>query len=1005
MFGFGYNKEKSRAAAEKYLQQNKLQNAIAEYEKILKAEPKDLTILNTVGDVYARLGENAKAIERFRIVADAYIADGANVKALALYKKMSKLDPTDLAAMEKLAELYRRQGLVADARSQLLHTAEAYTRRNQSRETLRILKQLVLFDPENVQVIIRTADLMIRGGKKAEAREMLSKSASTLLERRALEPASKVLERLISIDGDNLRAQEMRAHVTFELGDAAKAAELYEAIPDLDSRVESLRKLLSAKLSLGNLDEASTIARKLATVHGDAGGMGRLADELYKRNDILRAIEIYSEFAPQLISHNKEGVLANLQGAVSRVRSDPDALQSLYELFQRVGESTMFAEILELLGNACVQGGQLERARDVYKQLIEMEPENVSHLKAYSQICTRLDPSAPPPPVAAETKEKDAPQALEQFRTDSEPDLPPQSYAPQIEETIAAALSEAEIYESHSSKKHSIGILEQALTSAPEDLRLLRTLGQLYRQAGDTSKSSRCFATMQRVLEQMGAAEAAAHYANFVQPGDETTWETKGTEFTATEFELTEQAPSGGTEEVDLSDEWESVWEQDSKEESPAPAAADNPAPEQAVPSAGPEPAPAASPTPGGHITELLEEARFCLSQQIWSEAEAAIARLAEVFPEHPELEDLRAQLQAGTSAATEEESSPEAESTATEIQQEADGSEAFDAIEIIEVTDDASTSSVTAGAEAKASEETPVEANLTDAATATEREESAPRPAPFQSLHALAAELESDLGEEFSPVPQPPRRPAPAGAPPVQAQAKQSAELQPPAASDPLSVPEPEPITVPAPEAWAASAAEEAEPLLDLQEPTPLQPAVPDVFDPAPIAGIAASADPFPPPESPLDAPASVFGDLIEEFESELAPEGDGNDDPESHFSLGLAFRDMGLLDEAIGELQKVCHQAGNGLSDSRAQQAYIWLATCFVEKSVPEASFKWFQRALDAAPDEAARTAVTYELASAYQAAGRKQEALEHFLEVYGSNIDYRDVASRIRELRTAP
>ena len=130
---------------------------------------------------------------------------------------------------------------------------------------------------------------------------------------------------------------------------------------------------------------------------------------------------------------------------------------------------------------------------------------------------------------------------------------------------------------------------------------------------------------------------------------------------------------------------------------------------------------------------------------------------------------------------------------------------------------------------------------------------------------------------------------------------------------------------------------------------------------------------------------------------------ENDDND-PETHFNLGIAFREMGLLDEAIGELQKVCRLAGQGLSPARTQEAYIWLATCFVEKSVPEASFKWFLRALEAAPDEESRTAVNYELASAYAAAGMKREALDRFMEVYGTNIDYRDVASRIHELRAA-
>ena len=216
--------------------------------------------------------------------------------------------------------------------------------------------------------------------------------------------------------------------------------------------------------------------------------------------------------------------------------------------------------------------------------------------------------------------------------------------------------------------------------------------------------------------------------------------------------------------------------------------------------------------------------------------------------------------------------------------------------------------------------------------------------------------------------------------------------------------------------------------PMLELETELDLEPAaqpasaLPDLFDSDPLpleSTLAPAPAPLPPP--PAAAPPalvpyvaasvepqpeltpSVFGSLLQDFERDLETPQAQDDDPETHFNLGIAFREMGLLDEAIGELQKVCHLA-NGLTRDRAQQAYIWLATCFVEKSVPEASFKWFLRALDTAPDEDSRTAVNYELASAYEAAGRKREALNHFLEVYGSNIDYRDVATRIRELRSA-
>src|SRR5215468_11088374 len=93
-FGFGFNKQKVLSSAEKFVQQGKLQNAIAEYEKILKNDPKDLTVTNTVGDLYSRLGDQPRAVECFKGVGDAYASQGFTVKAIAMYKKISKLQPS-----------------------------------------------------------------------------------------------------------------------------------------------------------------------------------------------------------------------------------------------------------------------------------------------------------------------------------------------------------------------------------------------------------------------------------------------------------------------------------------------------------------------------------------------------------------------------------------------------------------------------------------------------------------------------------------------------------------------------------------------------------------------------------------------------------------------------------------------------------------------------------------------------------------------------------------------
>jgi len=142
------------------------------------------------------------------------------------------------------------------------------------------------------------------------------------------------------------------------------------------------------------------------------------------------------------------------------------------------------------------------------------------------------------------------------------------------------------------------------------------------------------------------------------------------------------------------------------------------------------------------------------------------------------------------------------------------------------------------------------------------------------------------------------------------------------------------------------------------------------------------------------------MFGDLKSELESDTNR---ADEDPETHYNLGVAFREMGLLDEAIGEFQKVCQAAENGHRFNQIMQTYTWLAQCFLDKGVPEAAVRWYEKALKLPSlDQETRTALHYELASSFETAGNRPAALTNFLEVYGSNIDYRDVAERIKALR---
>ncbi len=142
---------------------------------------------------------------------------------------------------------------------------------------------------------------------------------------------------------------------------------------------------------------------------------------------------------------------------------------------------------------------------------------------------------------------------------------------------------------------------------------------------------------------------------------------------------------------------------------------------------------------------------------------------------------------------------------------------------------------------------------------------------------------------------------------------------------------------------------------------------------------------------------------EVFDEFRAELGEMGAEDEDLETHYNLGIAFREMGLLEEAIGEFQKVAQATDRGKAFRYAMQCCTLLGLAFMEKGQPAIAAIWYERALlTPGMDTESKLALRYDLGVAQESAGELDAALKSFSQVYAINIDYRDVAERIHSLQ---
>ena len=152
---------------------------------------------------------------------------------------------------------------------------------------------------------------------------------------------------------------------------------------------------------------------------------------------------------------------------------------------------------------------------------------------------------------------------------------------------------------------------------------------------------------------------------------------------------------------------------------------------------------------------------------------------------------------------------------------------------------------------------------------------------------------------------------------------------------------------------------------------------------------------------ENPNFDPLGDFRDELGIEENKIAAEED--DDYETHYQIATAYKEMGLLEDAIKEFQDAINMALPDDGTSRFFQCANLLGFCFMEKEMPNLALMWYRRAMETvnlSDDE--KNALQYEIACAYQAGGDEEKARKYFEQVYVVDVDYRDVSERLQKLQ---
>jgi pilus assembly protein FimV len=1041
-FGMAYNKSKYVEAAQKLLNQGKVAQAIAEYQQILKYEPRDQVTLMTIGELYIRQGETFQAIEYFERLAQLFVSDGFLTKAIAVYKRISKLAPEEVRPLEKLADLYVQQGVMSEARPLFLQLAELHLKNGKQPEAIALLKKLLLAEPDNLRIQVRLADLYQAMGQSGEALESYVQAAQRALARGDQGECERLADRALQINAKSLDALIVKARSFSSVGNTAKASDILERVPDLDKGGEPAELLLDIYLKSSKWDEASALALRIFS-HDEKNftATQKVTEGFLESGQGERAMSMLSRIRiPMTDAGEHEGVVHLLQSLATRLPGRLEPLEWLVETFGRTSDSFRLPDALANLGDALLASGKTARAKEIFEQLVDRDPENDSAKRKLNEVLRKTGALPPEPKVAVEPPafddnlqaelpqppavkirgglHDDTPTVDAQAAGSAKSSLAEQELDEETQKFIAQSLTDVDLFASYGLTQKAIGLLEAILRRAPMHTPTLEKLLDFVLGAGDDRRTAELAGQLEHIHAGRGDMRSSERFGELrrrFQRAAGLSDDEIAAAVAAAMPQPVDVQPVGKTEKPRV------------EEVAAAPASA-TPLEIEAVPlEAG-----VVTPAPAPQVSAELSGIEITKPREVIAPLQAAAESAAEEV-------DLSAEW-ASLLEETKEHGTPLEEISADEPTRAKAGSEEADlASSFLEQA--MSMKKSTPVPPQKASEELPefeVPADSPEAEEVDTPSAEIPTEITAAEQRAALAEQVFKEHEELLPDEELTMLPSPE-------HAEVAAEGRDPALDVPQNtVPE---KTAPEPDLDLDQDFElvlEAEPVVPAHEmlskippPLPKSPVPPKVQAGAPVNAQSLTTDDFlsdlakemdelglgeltrPVGHAPEEkATARAAGgeksaaaggeagplkEVFDEFRAELGEMGAEDEDLETHYNLGIAFREMGLLEEAIGEFQKVAQANDRGKAFRYAMQCCTLLGLAFVEKGQPAIAAIWYERALlTPGMDTESKLALRYDLGVAQESAGELDAALKSFSQVYAINIDYRDVAERIHSLQ---
>jgi len=379
--------------AERQANAGRLEEAIAEYRKLIAGESPDLTINNIIGDLYVKMGRNEEAVRAFQSVASYYESEGLYSQALAVYKKITKVDPENVVIMVRMGDVFDRQGFAMEAKREYVRAELRLRKEGRTKERMFLYDKLIKLDSENISFKLSLADLFSQEGFAEEAVLQLNDAAELLLGRGEDEEAEKIIQKAQSLKDNDARTLTNRIEILKRKGLGKEAIGIVNGILQGDKENLHFKNILGTLyLENGELKKAQEIFFGIVEQHPLNTRARIKLGKVYSLQDRPgKAYKLLEPLVTNLIKKQKEEAAIGILGiALSAKHLHLPALEKLAAIYKSKKQKDNLEVVCRVILAEARDQKSTETMFVALSELLELCPKDEALVQEYWDLRKQL---------------------------------------------------------------------------------------------------------------------------------------------------------------------------------------------------------------------------------------------------------------------------------------------------------------------------------------------------------------------------------------------------------------------------------------------------------------------------------------------------------------------------------------------------------------------------------------------------------------------------------------